>query len=86
MALLKQQLITLLQEAFQEAEIVIQDLAGDGDHYAAKIISEQFEGLSRVARHQLVYQALGQKMGHELHALSIQTLTPSERKHINGGT
>lgn len=81
MALSKQQLTTLLQEAFQDAEIVIQDLAGDGDHYAAKIISEQFSGLSRVQRHQLVYQALGQKMGQELHALSLQTLTPNERTH-----
>lgn len=86
MALSKQQLTTLLQEAFQEAEIVIQDLAGDGDHYAAKIISEQFAGLSRVQRHQLVYQALGQKMGQELHALSIQTLTSSERTSTNDRT
>lgn len=80
MALSKQHLLTLLQEAFPEAEIVLQDLAGDGDHYSAKIISTQFSGLSRVQRHQLVYQALGKKMGNELHALSIQTLTPDERK------
>jgi stress-induced morphogen len=80
MALSHQKLTALLQEAFPQAEITLKDLAGDSDHYAVTILSDQFEGLTRVQRHQLVYGALGQKMGNELHALSIQTLTPSERK------
>ena len=79
MAIPQQKLTALLQEAFPQGEITIKDLAGDGDHYAVTITSEQFTGLTLVQRHQLVYRALGQKMGNELHALSIQTLTPSER-------
>lgn len=80
MALAAKHLTLLLQEAFKEGEIILQDLAGDGNHYAVKVISDQFTGLSRLQRHQLVYQALGQKMGNELHALSIQALTPAEKE------
>ncbi|MFN4287664.1 MAG: BolA family protein [Brevundimonas sp.] len=67
-----------LEEAFPDAEIVIQDLAGDGDHYRARIVSAAFAGQSRVRRHQSVYAALKGKMGGELHALALETLTPEE--------
>jgi stress-induced morphogen len=65
-----------LRDAFPDAEIVIEDLAGDGDHYRARIVAEAFRGLSRVAQHQLVYQALKGKVGGELHALALQTEAP----------
>lgn len=67
-----------LAEAFPDAEIVIDDLAGDGDHYRARIVSPAFEGLSRVRRHQRVYAALKGEMGAGLHALALETITPSE--------
>ena len=67
-----------LREAFPDAQIAIDDLAGDGDHYRARIVSTAFEGLSRVRRHQLVYAGLKGKMGNELHALALETVTPSE--------
>ena len=66
-----------LKEGFPDAEIVIQDLAGDGDHYRAKIVSTAFTGLSRVRQHQLVYAALKGKMGGELHALALETGAPA---------
>lgn len=67
-----------LSEAFPDAEIAIDDLAGDGDHYRARIISTAFAGLPRVRQHQLVYAALKGKMGGELHALALETSTPVE--------
>ena len=66
-----------LAGAFPDAEIVIQDLAGDGDHYRAKVVSAAFAGLSRVRQHQLVYAALKGKMGGELHALALETTAPT---------
>ena len=66
-----------LLEAFPDAEIVIQDLAGDGDHYRAKVTSEAFRGLPRVRQHQLVYAALKGKMGGDLHALALETAAPA---------
>ena len=69
-----------LRLAFPDAEIDIQDLAGDGDHYKAKIVSSAFEGLSRVRQHQLVYAALKGKMGGELHALALETSAPASDK------
>lgn len=66
-----------LTEAFPDAEIVIDDLAGDGDHYRARIVSTAFAGLPRVRQHQLVYAALKGKMGGELHALALETATPA---------
>jgi len=66
-----------LTEAFPDAEIVIDDLAGDGDHYRARIVSTAFAGLTRVRQHQLVYAALKGKMGGELHALALETTTPA---------
>ena len=67
-----------LREGFPDAEIEIQDLAGDGDHYRAKIISTAFKGLPRVRQHQLVYGALKGQMGGELHALALETSAPVE--------
>ena len=66
-----------LEEAFPDAEIVIEDLAGDGDHYKARIVSAAFKGLPRVRQHQLVYAALKGKMGGELHALALETSAPA---------
>ncbi len=66
-----------LTDAFPNAEIVIQDLAGDGDHYRARIVSSDFAGLSRVQQHQRVYAALGGRMGGELHALALETSVPT---------
>jgi len=67
-----------LTEAFPDAEIAIDDLAGDGDHYRARIVSSAFAGMSRVRQHQLVYAALKGKMGGELHALALETSVPTE--------
>ena len=66
-----------LAEAFPDAEIVIDDLAGDGDHYRARVVSSAFAGLPRVRQHQLVYAALKGKMGGELHALALETSAPA---------
>ena len=66
----------LIREALPDARIVIRDLAGDGDHYAAEIVSERFRGKSRVEQHKLVYDALKGKMGGALHALALQTSAP----------
>ena len=66
----------LIKQNIPEAEVTISDLRGDGDHYAAYIVSPAFVGKSRVQQHQMVYQALQGKMGGELHALAIQTAVP----------
>jgi stress-induced morphogen len=68
-----------LREAFPDADIDIEDLAGDGDHYKARIVSSAFAGLGRVKQHQLVYAALKGKMGGELHALALET-SPGKSK------
>lgn len=67
-----------LADAFPDAVIAIEDLAGDGDHYRARIVSTAFRGLSRVKQHQLVYAALKGQMGGELHALALETSAPAE--------
>ncbi len=66
----------MIQDAIPDAAISIRDLAGDGDHYAAEVVSESFRGKSRVQQHQMIYQALKGKMGGELHALALQTSAP----------
>ena len=66
-----------LREGFPDATIEIEDLAGDGDHYKARIVSTAFAGLPRVRQHQLVYAALKGKMGGELHALALETSAPA---------
>lgn len=68
----------LIREAIPDAEIEIRDLAGDGDHYAAIVVAESFRGLSRIRQHQRVYQALGGRVGGELHALQLTTAAPGE--------
>jgi stress-induced morphogen len=73
MAMRKEELESLLGEAFAGADIAIDDLAGDGDHYRATIRSDAFAGKSRVAQHQMVYAALKGRMGVELHALALHT-------------
>jgi stress-induced morphogen len=67
----------LIKAALPDAEVTIEDLAGDGDHYAASVVSESFRGKSRVQQHQIVYAALQGRMGGELHALALQTSAPS---------
>ena len=66
----------LIKEGLPDAEVTIQDLKGDGDHYAATVVSSAFAGMTRVQQHQLVYQALQGRMGNELHALALQTSAP----------
>ncbi len=66
----------LIKAAIPDAQVTIEDLAGDGDHYAATVLSEAFRGKSRVQQHQLVYAALRGRMGGELHALALQTSAP----------
>jgi stress-induced morphogen len=73
MAMAVEELEALLREALPDADIQIQDLAGDGDHYKATIRSGAFEGKSRVAQHQMVYAALKGRMGGDLHALALDT-------------
>ena len=72
-----EELESRLRAAFPDAEIAIDDLAGDGDHYRAKIVSTAFKGLPRVRQHQLVYAALGGRVGNELHALALETSAPA---------
>lgn len=76
MAMNARDIEALIQEALPDARIEIQDLAGDGDHYAATIVSEAFRGKSRVRQHQIVYEALKGRMGGELHALALTTRAP----------
>ncbi len=66
----------MIKEGIPEAEVRIEDLAGDGDHYAAYVSSPAFKGKTRVQQHQMVYQALQGRMGGELHALALQTSAP----------
>lgn len=68
----------MIKEAIPDADVKINDLAGDGDHYAAEVVSESFRGLSRVKQHQMVYNALQGNMGGVLHALALQTSAPPE--------
>jgi len=66
----------LIREALPDATVTIEDLRGDGDHYAANVVSAAFKGKSRVQQHQMVYQALKGRMGNELHAMALQTSAP----------
>jgi len=66
----------LIRAGIPDAEVEITDLAGDGDHYAAKVVSESFRGMPRVRQHQKVYEALGGRMGGVLHALQLTTAVP----------
>jgi stress-induced morphogen len=68
----------LLRERFPTADIEVRDLAGDGNHYAAHVTAAEFKGRTRVAQHQMVYDALGGRMGGVLHALALTTAVPKE--------
>ncbi|MDJ0391122.1 BolA family transcriptional regulator [Roseomonas sp. E05] len=78
MAMSAAEIEALIKAAFPDARVTIEDLAGDGDHYAATVISEAFRGRSRVQQHQLVYAALQGRMGGALHALALQTSAPPQ--------
>lgn len=69
----------LIKKKLPDAEVTIRDLAGDGDHYAAEVVSETFRGKTRVQQHQLVYEALEGNMGGTLHALALQTSPPKSQ-------
>ncbi len=72
------QIKSLIEAALPEAQVTIEDLRGDGDHYAAMVVSPAFKGKTRVQQHQMVYQALKGAMGGELHALALQTAAPPD--------
>ena len=78
MAMEQSEIEAMIKEALPDAIVEITDLAGDGDHYQARVISSAFEGVSRVKQHQMVYAALKGKMGGELHALALTTQTPTQ--------
>ena len=73
MAMAVTEIEKLIKEGFPDAQVSIQDLAGDGDHYAATVVSEAFRGKTRVQQHQMVYDALKGQMGGALHALALKT-------------
>jgi stress-induced morphogen len=77
MPVAKDDLERMLKDSFPDADVRIDDLAGDGDHYRAVIVSEAFRGKTRIQQHQLVYAALGGRMGGELHALALTTSAPA---------
>src|SRR5690242_6914127 len=72
------EIAALIKAALPDARVTVEDLAGDGDHYAATVVSEQFRGIPRVRQHQIVYAALRGRMGGELHALALQTSAPEQ--------
>ena len=76
MAMLASDIERLIKAGIPDAEVTIRDLAGDGDHYSATVVSEAFRGKSRVQQHKLVYDALKGEMGGKLHALALQTSAP----------
>jgi stress-induced morphogen len=76
MAMEASEIARLIKESLPDAEVKIEDLRGDGDHYAAKVVSAAFAGKSRVQQHQMVYEALRGRMGDQLHALALQTSAP----------
>ena len=77
MAMAADDIEALIRAAIPDAMVEIRDLAGDGEHYAARVVSASFAGMSRVRQHQAVYKALGGRMGGELHALQLETAVPS---------
>ena len=77
MAMQANDIKNLITTSFPDAVVTITDLAGDGDHYAAHVVSEAFRGKTRIAQHKAVYAALGGRMGNELHALQLTTGIPS---------
>jgi stress-induced morphogen len=76
MPMAAEEIETLIRQGIPDARVEITDLAGDGDHYSARVVSESFRGMPRVRQHQRVYQALGGRMGDALHALQLTTAAP----------
>lgn len=76
MAMDSHEIERMIREAIPDARVEIRDLAGDGDHYAATVVSEAFRGKTRVAQHKMVYDALEGRLGGQLHALALSTATP----------
>lgn len=76
MPMAAEEIETMIRAAIPDALVEITDLRGDGDHYAARVVAEAFRGLPRVKQHQLVYEALGGRMGGVLHALQLSTAVP----------
>ena len=76
MGMAAEDIARMIKESFPDAEVRIEDLAGDGNHFAATVISEAFRGKSRVQQHQMVYDALKGNMGGVLHALALKTAIP----------
>ena len=70
------ELKTRIEDALPGAEVAVEDLTGGGDHFRAEVVSERFEGLSRIEQHRLVYDVFGDEVGGPIHALSIKTSTP----------
>ncbi|CAN5180165.1 BolA family transcriptional regulator [soil metagenome] len=77
MAMAADDIADMIRAAIPDAQIEITDLAGDGDHYAARVVAESFRGMSRIKQHQAVYAALGGRMGGVLHALQLTTALPN---------
>jgi stress-induced morphogen len=80
MAMAAGEIERLIKASIPDAEVTIHDLAGDGDHYAARVVSSSFAGMTRIKQHQAVYAALGGRMGGELHALQLETAVPQPEK------
>ena len=78
MAMSATEIQDLILKTFPNAKITIDDLRGDGNHYAAQIITEEFRGKTRVQQHQMIYNAMGGRMGKELHALALNTSAPKD--------
>ena len=78
MPMAAEEIEALIRAGIPDADVTIKDLAGDGDHYSARVVSASFAGLSRVRQHQRVYAALGGRMGNELHALQLETAAAEE--------
>ncbi len=68
----------LIKDSLPDAEVTLEDLVGDGDHWSARVVSEAFRGRTRVQQHQMIYQALQGRMGEQLHALALQTSAPKD--------
>jgi stress-induced morphogen len=78
MAMTAEEIAALIRAGLPDAEVTIEDLAGDGNHYRAHVVTPAFRGVSRVQQHQMVYRTLGERMGGELHALALTTAVPEQ--------
>ena len=77
MPMAAEDIVRLIKEGIPDAEVHMQDLAGDGDHWAATVISAAFRGKTKIQQHQMVYRSLGERMGGVLHALKLTTMAPT---------